>query len=124
MSKIAKMLTHTFTGNVRASRDLGMQYASSKFDAREAYGTWGLEKQMRLGVTIQADAFVSDSASSDTVGDVKEAIYDLKRAMIEEIFGEFRPFLIEMRVAMRDEDKSRLRLLLSELEHKMFTEDL
>ena len=53
-----------------------------------------------------------------------EALRDLKRAMIEEVFGEFRPMIIEMRAALYDEDTSRVRRLLAEMEHSMFTDGI
>jgi hypothetical protein len=35
--------------------------------------------------------------------------------VIEEVFGEFRPMIIEMRSALYDDDKTRIRGLLAEL---------
>ena len=44
--------------------------------------------------------------------------------MIEEVFGEFRPMIIEMRAALYDEDTSRVRRLLAEMEHSMFADGI
>ena len=123
MSKLAKMLTHTVTGDVRASRDLNMKYTSAKGICQEVNGTWGVEKQIRLGVTIQQDAFISD-AINNTPDLFDYTLYDLKRAIVEEIFGEFRPLIIELRSSIHHEDRDRTRTLLAELEHKMFVEGL
>ena len=123
MSKLAEMLTHTVTGDVRASRDMNMKYTSAKGICQEVNDTWGVEKQIRIGVTIQNDAFISDAiTNSPDLFDY--ALYDLKRAIVEEIFGEFRLLIIELRSSIYEGDKDRTRKLLAELEHKMFVEGL
>jgi len=123
MSKLAEMLTHTVTGDVRASRDLNMRYTSAKITSQEIRDRMGVEKQIRLGVTLQNDAFISD-APTNGLNNFKHTLYDLKRAIVEEIFGEFRPLIIELRSSIHHEDRDRTRTLLAELEHKMFVEGL
>jgi hypothetical protein len=49
-------------------------------------------------------------------------LFSVKRAMIEEVFGEFRPLIIEMRRSLYDEDTQRVRTLLARLEEQMFTD--
>lgn len=119
MSKLAKMITHTVTGNVRESRDLNLKYTSAKVYSQDI----GLEKQIRIGVILQKDVFLSDSITNDP-DTFSYAIHDLKRAMIEEVFGEFRPLIIELRSSIYDRDLNRTRKLLAELEHQMFSEGL
>jgi hypothetical protein len=45
----------------------------------------------------------------------------VRRQVIEEVFGEFRPFIYEMNTALYDEDLTRIRTLLANLEQQMFT---
>ena len=52
--------------------------------------------------------------------DPDDAIKDIKRAIIEEVFGEFRPLIYDMRAALYDGSKADLRKLLGELEDAMF----
>jgi hypothetical protein len=124
MSKLAAMLTHTVTGNVRASRDLKMRYSSAKMESRELNnGNWGVEKQIRLSAVVQNDVFISDSVTNNP-DNFKHTLYDLKRAIVEELFGEFRPLIIELRASIYDEDRDRTRTLLAELENQMFVDGL
>ena len=44
--------------------------------------------------------------------------------MIEGVFGEFHQMIIEMRAALYDEDTSRVRRLLAEMEHSMFADGI
>lgn len=120
MSKLAQLITHTVTGNVRASRDLNFRYTTAETYSKDV--NHGFEKQIRLSVTLKHDVFLSDSIVNNP-DNFHAALYDLKRAMIEEIFGEFRPLIIELRSSLY-EDKDRTRLLLAELEHKMFMDGL
>lgn len=53
--------------------------------------------------------------------DAKEVAFrSIKRAMIEQVFGEFRPLIIELHSAVYDNDKSRVAELLNKLESEMF----
>ena len=121
MSKLAKAIDATFTGNVKASRDLKLNYLNvylnTKTDSQTV--TRMMSKEIRLGVTLQSTKWIEDTLASDP--DIyREICHDLKRSMIEEVFGEFRPMLIEMHSALYDGDNSRLRTLLAEMENAMF----
>lgn len=113
MSKLSKAIQHTITGNVRAARDMKLKYTDVSLRVNEVVYDLVHEKEMMLQVQLRAKMFVAQ----DMMGHAKQ---DLMRAMIEEVFGEFRPFLIEMRAAIYDEDKTRMRTLLAEMEEQMF----
>ena len=118
MSKLARAIVATLTNNVRAIRD---QYIDVKMHMQDHAQL--LSREVRLSVTLQCTKWLEASMLSNT--DIKQTVQqDIKRAMIEEVFGEFRPMLIEMRSALYDADTTRLRTLLAELEHVMFTEGL
>jgi hypothetical protein len=65
-----------------------------------------------------------DEHEWDSVELRSEALRNMKRAMIEEIFGEFRPIILELRASVYDNDLTRMRTLLAELENQMFTDGL
>lgn len=124
MSKLAAGIEATLTGNVKASRDLKLRYTDIKKSVNDI-GNPFIQKQIRLSVKLQCVAWLDESlASSSIINTHEELQKDLKRAMIEEVFGEFRPLIIEMRSAIWDEDTTRIRSLLAELEHRMFTDGI
>ena len=120
MSKLAKAIEATQTRNVRVSRDLGLRYTDVQAGVvpLDHLAAPLLSKEMFLGVKLQKKVWISDGE------DMEIAMHDIKRAMIEEIFGEFRPMLIEIRGALYDEDTVRARTLLAEMEQCMFRDGL
>lgn len=130
MSKLAKAIDYTFTGDVRGARELGLRYTDVKvsYDTPTYNPLRGLERQVRLGVKVSFDAWMSSEdlihTNEHAPAVQQEVLRDLKRAMVEEVFGEFRPFIIEMRASLYDGDRARTRKLLAELEEKMFADGL
>ena len=131
MSKLAKAIDATLTGDVKLARSLKLNYLSVEKISQELHDPMFFEK--RIGIMLRAKletkAYISSSdCISSSAADHNNMIYiqkelrDLKRAMIEEVFGEFRPMIIEMRAALYDEDTSRVRRLLAEMEHSMFAD--
>jgi hypothetical protein len=122
MSKLSKAITASMTGDVRATRGLNLRYTDVSIHSSDH----ALEKQVLLQAKISTKAWIRESPLKGTSSEddlFRQALSDVKRAMIEEVFGEFRPLIIEMRAALYDEDQTRLRTLLAELETKMFHED-
>ena len=120
MSKLAKKIDATFTGQKVASDK--PNYLSTELHTREVEG-FGIQKQMRFVVKLQKDVFFEDSMKHEDI-QFQTAVHDIKRAMIEEVFGEFRPLIIELRASIYDKDLLRVRTLLAELEYQMFVEGL
>lgn len=76
-------------------------------------------KEYKIGVTLQAKALL------DEVNPARhDAIVKIKRAMIEEVFGEFRPMIYNLHTALYDRDTDQAVKILNELEHVMFCEGL
>jgi hypothetical protein len=121
MSKLAKAIDATFTGNVRASRDLKLNYLDIKMDSR--LDPQMLSKEIKLSAKLETTKWIEDTLA-DNPDIYREVCRDIKRSMIEEVFGEFRPMLIEMRSALYDARNSRVRTLLAEMENIMFHEGL
>ena len=124
MSKLAQMIDATLTGNVRASQTPDFKYASADLKTQVVQG-FGAERQIRLMVKLEKDAYIDDNLSAASNADQwSETLHFMKQAMIEEVYGEFRPLIIEARSAVYERDFDRLRGLLAELEYRMFTEGL
>ena len=120
MSKFAKAITATLTGDVKAARDLKLNYTQMEKSVTDvpvdrAYG-------VRFKAEFSCTRYVRDDLANHNVDQHSQVMHDIKRAMIEEVFGEFRPLLIELRSASYDEDQIRVRELLAQLEHQMFHE--
>lgn len=126
MSRLAKAIDYTFTGDVRGAKELGFRFTDVKvsYDTPTYNPLRGLEKQVRLGVKLYFDAWLPSEDVLHTNAVQEEVLRDLKRAMIEEVFGEFRPLIIEMRASLYDGDRARTKKLLAELEEKMFADGL
>lgn len=75
-------------------------------------------KEYQIACTFTVKGFLSKG------DDMAEFAKLMKRQVIQEVFGEFRPLIIEMFTATYDKDTTRVRKLLAELENKMFVEGL
>lgn len=117
MSRLSDAITATATGEVKTSRGLNLKYTDIKLAAVSD----GRSKQYKIGMTISKTVFLdnTDVFSSEVL---PEVMIDLKRALVEEVFGEFRPYLIELRAALYEENTTRARTLLAEMEEQMFVD--
>ena len=84
-----------------------------------------LESKIRVIMSFGCDRWIPDShltkGNENVI--VEETFNDIRAALLEQVFGEFRPLILEMRSALYDEDRHRIRTLLAELEHQMFHEN-
>jgi len=120
VSKLAKAITATFTGDLAAVRKMNLKYTDVKFEQYEhtdAYAARVYKVQAKFGMQSVVDRVAETYSQTDLSSMVMK---DIKRGIIEEVFGEFRPYLIEMRTAIYDQDDTRLRTLLANLEQQMF----
>ena len=118
MSKLAKQINAIFEGKVTASRSMKyVNITKSVMDDPVSYN-----RHYKVSVTFEqtrvVDRFGTDVKFSDNISE--EALKDIKRAIIEEVFGEFRPLLYEMKAAIYNEDFYRLRETLAKFEIEMF----
>lgn len=111
MSKLAKAIQALQTGEVRAKKD----FKFTEIQHRNQLSPQYLYREYKIEAKFGVNVYVEEETISD-------ALKDAKLAIIEEIFGEFRPILTEMRVALYNTDLTRARNLLSQLEMQMFTE--
>ena len=123
MSKLSQRIDDVLTGQYRASRLPPPRYTDIKFHTSAMQHEYGTDKEVMLSVQLRTKAWINERTWNDT--EIRsQAIRDLKRSMIEEIFGEFRPIIIELHSSIYDVDVNRTRTLLAELEHQMFTDGL
>lgn len=124
MSKLAKAIEYQRTGNVSALQNFGYNYTDISFHTQKQDFVHEYEIQVKLSARKWFDESVLISSNEHASAIRQEVYTSIKRAMIEEIFGEFRPIIIELQSAIFDKNLDRMRRLTAELEHKMFIEGL
>lgn len=123
MSKLASKIDDVLTGQHRTSRLPTVRYTDIKFNTGPTQYEYGVEKELILEVKLRTKAWVNEQEWNNT--EIRSNIIrDLKRSMVEEVFGEFRSIIIELRSSIYDGDTNRTRTLLAELEQQMFTDGL
>lgn len=122
MSKLSQAIDYQFTGN-KSYLDKPKNNYLDVYTTVQDIGYPKIGREFKIGVNLKATKWVDDTqinTSNENLTIVSDVLKDLKRAMIEEVFGEFRPLIIEMRSALYDKDNTRVRQLLVEMEQKMF----
>lgn len=86
----------------------------------------GIQSKYRLKVLFGTDIWISESPTSkmEKRDLVASALTDARRAVVHEVFGEFRGILNEIRLASYEMDYGKVRELVSEMENRMFVEGL
>lgn len=117
MSKLSQAIDYQFTGNKSYLEKPKNNYLDVS-TAVQDIGYPIIGREFKIGVKLQATKWVDDThliqSKENEPAIVSDVLHDLKRAMIEEVFGEFRPIIIEMRSALYDKDNTRVRTLLAE----------
>lgn len=123
MSKLARAITATMT-QTRVALQKPLKFTDIKIDSISPSSTGTVYRiGVRLGkqvVVPDFDVEMSKKLQKPGFSPVDNALYDMKQAIIQEIFGEFRPQLIELRLALYDQDTDRARQILNTLEKNMF----
>lgn len=123
MSKLSQAIDYQFTGNKSYLEKPKNNYLDVSIAVQDI-GYPNIGREFKIGVKLQATKWVDDTklihSKENEPAIVSDVLNDLKQAMIEEVFGEFRPLIIEMRSALYDKDNTRVRTLLVEMEQKMF----
>lgn len=121
MSKLARAITATMTHR-KVALNKPLKYTDIKLDNGSIDFTYSTGTVYRIGVTLGKQVVVPDFDVTISKNDspLYNALYDMKQAIIQEIFGEFRPQLIELKLALYDQDTDRARQILNTLEKNMF----
>ena len=106
--------TTRFVDNFKRLKLNEAVYPTTEYTAENA-------KEYRFGISIHTKALITDSPKSDAA---LQHIYAMKHArelIIEEVFGEFRQPINEIRDALYNRDWKEADELLHKLHRQMFT---
>ena len=124
MSKLAKAITAELKRDYQSP---SMNFLDVDGSIKEiATPTYSRDVLVQIRASFGAELWVNERSviQSTAANPITMAVEDVKRAVIEEIFGEFRKPLSELRIALYNRDSERARQVLRELEHQMFQEGL
>ena len=120
MSKIAKLLA----AKQKVPPEYGVMLPKMNFTKvsdSEAVSTIDRSTRYRIVIELGAEVWVSEETSKYPHA-LEHAIRDVRGAVVEEIFGEFRSLLKQVKVSLYDRDTDRAWELLEQLERQMFIE--
>lgn len=73
----------------------------------------------RIGVEFSAQVYITEGESAEHKSHV---VNQVRRAIVEEVFGEFRPIINKLRISIISRDHTEAASLLEELHRQMFTD--
>lgn len=119
MSNLAKQLRAHDTGR-RYAETPAIPALSVLHEVRE---TPELTKEVSVGIHLKGTVMVSDSLSDAYDENVfTDAIRQLKRNIVEQVFGEFRPIIFSINEAQHKRDWAEATRLTGKLYEQMFVE--
>lgn len=125
MSKLAKCIDAKILYNeYRAAKLPTPKYFDVGIEAKEVVLDYKREVQVRIGTHFECRVWITDTELKQSDAAITSAKTRIKRAMIEEMFGEFRSILTDINVASYEGDMHKVRELVEKLEHQMFVEGL
>ena len=132
VSQLVRAITAADTGNVKLIDDRKFSpLFRAVFDAKATISStydpnMYSAKVYKIGVTLGSSVMVTElDAIQDKSGTaLTQAIDRTKRQIIEAVFGEFRADFMMIERALYDHDFQKARLLLVQLEDKMFSTEV
>jgi hypothetical protein len=123
MSKIIKLLEAKLTGDQRAGQQLAMNYTGYNIEYNNGISS-DRDYQISVYARFGAKGWVSNRDYLKD-GDLTHnyVVRDIKRGLVEEVFGEFRPYLMDIRRALYEHNFELVREKLNELETEMYKVD-
>jgi len=121
MSKIADAVFAKDLKEVRARPDSIVDVFSVKENFIEV-DHFERQKHYNIGLTIGTSVWINQypGSSSKAENDLHEAICNSKRAIIEEVFGEFRPILMKLEMEIINRNSGEALDLVRQLRKQMF----
>ena len=121
MSKLAKAIDYEVSNkDYYKQLPFKFKYTNVKFSVSDDMSTIGSKyREYKIGVTLETKAFCSDMDPNRD-----DIVKKVKRAMIEEVFGEFRPMIYNLHAALYDKDTDEAEKIVQELDRVMFREGL
>ncbi len=125
MSQVVKAISAAGTGESRYIKEnlspLFQDVFNVKSHINEVQDSQGfVAKQYKIGVTLGNTMLIGETEQLSNPDALIDGINTTKRAVIEGIFGEFRPYFRRMEIALSNYDTEQARLILHELEDLMF----
>lgn len=125
MSKLAKAIeAKVYFNNARASTLPIPKYFEVSKEVNEISCEYSKNIQVRIGIKFENQVWISEVELLKSNAAIDAALVHTKRAMIEEIFGEFRQLLNDINIATYEGDMHKVRDLIAKLENQMFIEGL
>jgi hypothetical protein len=124
MSNIAKLISAEISRPIERAAIPKFNFTTVTETSNKEYLSFGSSIRYNIGVRLGAQVFIKDDVGSEMDTEIKYATYNVRRAVIEEIFGEFRPIINEMSVGLYDHDFDKLKKLIDLMYDKMFVEGL
>lgn len=119
MSKLSKAISETYTGEVRAAK-YNLKYVELNSSITDVKATFDRHYVFDILAKFGARGIISDSIK----GSHPEVVKNVRRTVVEEVFGEFRPLINDLRIAMYRQDDYQAKAILDKLEYQMFEEGL
>lgn len=120
MSRIAEELTVSFTGQRKINQFKPLEHIKAETTCHNFRSVnQDLLEKIRVSLIIEASGFVENSRVNKDI-----VIYNLKRKILEEVFGEFREDLYNIIGAIHEHDLEKVLNSVHKLEKKMFKEGL
>lgn len=123
MSKLAKSLQVLDTGQRAVKSAYPYHYTNISSEWSTEQNDF-IYKKYTIGVNFQSTVYISDNLVQLNDNTLYEAVKSTKKAVIEEIFGEFRAPMLNIMVALYDQDVIRAKTLLAQLEMQIFHEGI
>ena len=121
MSKFAAVIDATITGDRKVKP---LNHATVKLETGKVSMPLGICTAVKIGAKFENIVYIDDYEMSINTDAMRQSLVAIKRAMVEEMFGEFRPFLLEANAATYDGDMTRLRTILANIEDAMFRDGI
>jgi hypothetical protein len=120
MSKFSEALKATPTGKVGHIPMKNLLLNTSVNYAH--YDSFGLTKEVLIEARFGVKKMLASSPSGNLQFHEIQEIFlqDMRRALVEEVFGEFRPIITELYEAMYDQDTTAMRAAITKLDQRMF----
>ena len=118
MSKLAKALQFNQVGRVPKQ---SMDFVSAELSV----GNLAWDTEYKLTARLQAKAVLTQEALEDSTLDIiQQTKQQLQRLIVEEVFGEFRDLLHDLRKALYNQDCRQATTILNKLHNQMFHEGI
>jgi hypothetical protein len=118
MSKLSKMLLAEYTHDRKAVTDLNMDYTKVDY-VYERTTPVIHDYSVKISAGINAFGYVRGSEKSENLQH-HYVIKNMKKSIIEEMFGEFRPIIMDIRRSLFERDCYKAEMLLDKLQEQMF----